>query len=75
MTWLLWGLANNDNYYQKNCKCSYLQSSQSIFQQKLGVAFSYFEHNNNNDNDNDNDDDDDDVDDDNNNSGLCNRSN
>ena len=71
MTWLLWGLANNDNNYQKNRKCAYLQSSQSIFQQKLGVAFSYFEHNNNNNNnDNNNDDDDNNY-----NSGLCNRSN
>ena len=33
--------ANNDKYYQKNCKCGYLQSSQYIFQQKLGVRFSY----------------------------------
>ena len=33
--------ANNDKYYQKNCKCGYLQSSQYIFQQELGVRFSY----------------------------------
>ena len=64
------GKLNNDKYYQKNCKCGYLQSSQYIFQQKLGVTFLYLERNNNNDNDDDDDDDDND-----NNNGLFNRSN